>query len=103
MRCLGTSILCVLFLDVLFQYLELIRSLESYNTVKFPHCMCDARKDGHIRLIVSLSEIRLQACDTDGISEVRIHLQAAYILLTHMICFYTGPRTQFPMGHAERP
>ena len=52
------------------QYFELVRSLESYNSVVFPHCTCDARKDGHIRIIVSLSELKLQACDVDGKSQV---------------------------------
>lgn len=47
-----------------------MRSLESYNCVMFPHCSCDARKDGHIRLVVSLSELKLQACDADGNSQV---------------------------------
>ena len=53
------------------QYLKLIRSLEEYNSVTFPHCNCDARKDGHIKLVVSLSEIKLQACDDDGNNQVQ--------------------------------
>lgn len=55
------------------EYLKLMRSLESYNCVMFPHCSCDARKDGHIRLVVSLSELKLQACDADGNSQDQEH------------------------------
>ena len=81
------------------QYLELIRSLEQYNSVTFPHCKCDARKDGHIRLVVSLSEIKLQACDDDGNSQVHDGIKLVPLLANTSLIVYTGPGAQFSMGH----
>lgn len=51
------------------EYLELARCLEGYNEVCFPHCACDARKEGHVIAIISLSALKLQACREDGVPE----------------------------------
>ncbi|XP_002732720.1 sorting nexin-27-like [Saccoglossus kowalevskii] len=48
------------------QYLHLARSLDEYNEVAFPHCACDARKNGHVIAICSINSLKLQACSEDG-------------------------------------
>lgn len=46
------------------------RTLEGYCEIIFPHCQCDARKEGHVIMSVSLRHLSLLACSTDGVSEV---------------------------------
>ena len=50
------------------------RELEGYCHISFPHCECDARKEGHV--IVSLSSrcLSLNACSVDGVPEVRFNI-----------------------------
>lgn len=52
------------------QYLKLARTLEGYGELTFPHCACDARKDGHVMVIVGLEALKMQACKEDGTIEV---------------------------------
>ena len=52
------------------QYLDLVRQLNGYNEVALPHCSCDARKDGHVIAIASMTSFKLQACKDDGTTEV---------------------------------
>ena len=52
------------------QFLDLARSLPGYHTVVFPHCECDARKVGHVKLSISHHQLVLQACSTEGLEEV---------------------------------
>ena len=59
------------------EYLKIVRSLDDYNDVSFPHCACDARKDGHVIAIVALDAFKLQACREDGTPEVRCFLLIA--------------------------
>ena len=47
-------------------FLEVVQSCPGYNTVVFPHCACDSRKDGHVILSVSLQKISIQACSSEG-------------------------------------
>ena len=56
------------------QFLDLARSLPGYHTVVFPHCECDARKVGHVKLSISLHQLVLQACSTEGLEEVCVCL-----------------------------
>lgn len=51
------------------EYLKLVRSLEGYNEISFPHCACDAKKEGHVIAIVGISGLKLQACREDGVLE----------------------------------
>jgi len=51
------------------EYLTLVRSVDGYNDVSFPHCACDARKDGHVIAIVAFDAFKLQACREDGTPE----------------------------------
>lgn len=51
------------------EYLKLVRSLEGYNEIRFPHCACDAKKEGHIIAIVGICGLKLQACREDGVLE----------------------------------
>lgn len=55
------------------QYLDIARHLAGYGEVVFPHCACDARKDGHVIAIAAASSFKLQACKEDGSPEVRVH------------------------------
>ncbi|KAH6937559.1 hypothetical protein HPB50_001712 [Hyalomma asiaticum] len=53
------------------EYLQLARTLEGYGELSFPHCTCDARKDGHVVSTVGIDGLKLQACRDDGTLEVR--------------------------------
>lgn len=48
------------------EYLEMVRQLEGYSRVAFPHCPCESRKTGGIILSVSFCGLSLRACDSDG-------------------------------------
>ena len=61
---------CILVMFV-FQYLKLVRQLDGYSEVAFPHCACDSRKEGHVIAIVGQRCFKLQACKEDGAVEVR--------------------------------
>ena len=52
------------------QYMELVRQLEGYGRVTFPHCECDSRKNGHVIASVGYDAFRLQVCKEDGTTEV---------------------------------
>ncbi|TKR93963.1 hypothetical protein L596_008321 [Steinernema carpocapsae] len=52
------------------QYLSLVRKLKGYSTVRFPHCQCDSRKNGHVALSVNFESINIRACSVDGELEV---------------------------------
>lgn len=53
------------------QYLKIVRHLEGYGEVVFPHCSCDSRRDGHVIAMIGLQCFKLQACKEDGTPEVR--------------------------------
>jgi len=53
------------------QYLDVARHLVGYGEIAFPHCACDARKDGHVIAIAASTSFKLQACKEDGSPEVR--------------------------------
>lgn len=55
------------------EYLDVARTLEGYGTVVFPHCACDARRNGHVIASISLSNFRLQACSSEGDKEEQEH------------------------------
>lgn len=48
------------------EFLEVVQSCPGYNTVSFPHCACDSRKDGHVILSISFQKISIQACLLTG-------------------------------------
>ena len=50
--------------------MDLARSLPGYHAVIFPHCPCDARKVGHVKVAITLHQFTLQACTTEGEDEV---------------------------------
>ena len=52
--------------------------------VTFPHCSCDARKNGHVIVSISLRNFRLQACSEDGDLQV-----CAWSLLTALTTLET--------------
>jgi sorting nexin-27 len=53
------------------EFLDLARSLPGYSTIVFPHCECDARKVGHVKVSLTLQQLVLQACSTDGEDELQ--------------------------------
>ena len=59
------------------QYLTLVRQLEGYGELSFPHCGCDSRKGGHVIPVVSFESFKLQACKEDGTLEVCPHSQCS--------------------------
>lgn len=52
------------------QYLALARECIGYGEVTFPHCGCDARKEGHVIPSLGFNSFRLQACKDDGSVQV---------------------------------
>ncbi|XP_076330452.1 sorting nexin 27 isoform X3 [Tachypleus tridentatus] len=54
------------------EYLKLVRSLDGYGELSFPHCACDARKEGHVVATIGLGSLKLQACKEDGTLESQI-------------------------------
>jgi len=75
------------------QMLEVVRQLHGYNNVIFPHCQCDARKDGHIILTINVKCLSLQACSEDGIVEDQEHIFnwdeiASWDADTEAMCFW---------------
>ena len=55
---------------LLLQYLALARECIGYGEVTFPHCGCDARKEGHVIPSLGFNSFRLQACKDDGTVQV---------------------------------
>ncbi|KAI0219779.1 Sorting nexin-27 [Lamellibrachia satsuma] len=54
------------------EYLTLVRQLEGYGELSFPHCGCDSRKGGHVIPVVSFESFKLQACKEDGTLESQV-------------------------------
>nr|CAG4651817.1 EOG090X05ZS [Triops cancriformis] len=54
------------------EYLDLARQLDGYGEVVFPHCACDARKEGHVVPSVGCETFRLHACKEDGTPENQV-------------------------------
>jgi len=59
---------------LLLQYLALARKSPGYGEVVFPHCGCDARKEGHVIPSLGFNSFRLQACKEDGSIQVFLFL-----------------------------
>lgn len=53
-------------------YLKLVRTLEGYGEISFPHCSCDARKEGHVIASVGINCFKLQASKDDGSLESQV-------------------------------
>ncbi|XP_067665177.1 sorting nexin-27-like [Haliotis asinina] len=54
------------------EYLKVVRHLDGYGEVVFPHCACDSRRDGHVIAIIGLESFKLQACKDDGQPESQV-------------------------------
>ncbi|ESO00935.1 hypothetical protein HELRODRAFT_192487 [Helobdella robusta] len=54
------------------KFIEYCQGLPNYACKIFPHCKCDARKDGHVITCVGLKGISLQACTANGQSEGQV-------------------------------
>ncbi|VDN94338.1 unnamed protein product [Brugia pahangi] len=48
------------------KYLNMVRAMDGYNRIVFPHCSCGSRKDGDIILGVEFSQLTIHACDYEG-------------------------------------
>ncbi|EJW82846.1 PX domain-containing protein [Wuchereria bancrofti] len=48
------------------KYLNMVRTMDGYNRIVFPHCGCGSRKDGDIILGVEFSQLTIHACDYEG-------------------------------------
>ncbi|CAB4037706.1 Hypothetical predicted protein, partial [Paramuricea clavata] len=55
------------------EYLKLVRSFKDYGCVRFPHCECDARKNGHVIVSFNLDSVMLQGCTVEGELEDLTH------------------------------
>ncbi|XP_048583732.1 sorting nexin-27 [Nematostella vectensis] len=55
------------------EYLDVARTLDHYNTVVFPHCPCDARRNGHVITTICLKSFQMKACTEDGVLEEQEH------------------------------
>lgn len=51
------------------EVMEVIRHLEFYGCIIFPHCPSDSRKNGHVVCSISYDGFRLAACTTAGLPE----------------------------------
>ena len=60
-----------------------MRSVPDYNAVSFPHCKCDARKVGHVIVILNAANIRLRACTEEGALEEQEHSFAWELVCQH--------------------
>ena len=69
----------IIMQNLIPQYLELVQSSSSYNSVIFPHCACDSRKRGHVIVNISYPNFKLLACTEEGEIEVSA---------THYECFF---------------
>eukprot|EP00794_Sanderia_malayensis_P009750 gene9750-10747_t len=47
-------------------FLDIVRNFDGYGSIQFPHCSCDARKEGPVSMSVSLKYLKLKACESDG-------------------------------------
>ncbi|WAR00625.1 SNX27-like protein [Mya arenaria] len=54
------------------EYVKMARNLEGYCDVRFPHCPCDSRKDGHVIAIINRPSFKLRACKNDGTPESQV-------------------------------
>jgi hypothetical protein len=91
------------FIFLALQYLKLVRSFKDYGCVRFPHCECDARKNGHVIVSFNLDSVMLQGCTMEGELEVRLlffHLKYSDIytvvnIMVIMMCL--SPNLQHPV------
>ncbi|VBB30911.1 unnamed protein product [Acanthocheilonema viteae] len=44
----------------------MVRVMDGYNKIVFPHCGCGNRKDGDVILEVGFSQLVIRACDYEG-------------------------------------
>ncbi|VDN07101.1 unnamed protein product [Thelazia callipaeda] len=44
----------------------MVRAMDGYNKIVFPHCNCDSYKNGDIILATDFSKLTVQACDYEG-------------------------------------
>ena len=71
--------------------------------MRFPHCECDARKNGHVIVSFNLDSVMLQGCTMEGELEVRLlffHLKYSDIytvvnIMVIMMCL--SPNLQHPV------
>lgn len=64
----------------------MVRQLEGYNRIAFPHCACDSRKGGDVLLSVVFENLSLRACDINGqlqVSLCRLYCGPADEILTY--------------------
>ena len=96
---------CVLPLLSVFQYLDVARSLEGYGTVTFPHCSCDARKNGHVVVTISLKNFRLQACTEEGdlqVSSSLLHARHGIFQWWAWTLLFCSPKNRTLTGKSWR-
>ena len=70
-----------------WQYLKIVRHMDGYGDVLFPHCACDSRRDGHVIAIIGLQCFKLQACKEDGTAEV-LHSIISVLSSCHACTFW---------------
>ncbi|XP_076465552.1 sorting nexin-27-like [Babylonia areolata] len=58
--------------EKMLEYLKVVRHMDGYGEVVFPHCACDSRRDGHVIAIIGLQCFKLQACKEDGTAETQV-------------------------------
>ncbi|XP_070204993.1 sorting nexin-27-like [Littorina saxatilis] len=58
--------------EKVLEYLKIVRHMDGYGEVMFPHCACDSRRDGHVIAIIGLQSFKLQACKDDGTAEAQV-------------------------------
>ena len=83
--------------NLFFQYLNIVRRMDGYAAIVFPHCPCDSHRDGHVIAMIGLRCFKLQACKEDGTPEVNnLSCIICFLLFTVVVVelvFYKCVRT----------
>ncbi|XP_022693405.1 sorting nexin-27-like isoform X3 [Varroa jacobsoni] len=83
------------------EYLALARTLEGYGEVSFPHCACDARKEGHVVASVGKTNFKLQACAEDGLLQNQV-IEFEWENITSWEADAEGMAFQFEYGRPDK-
>ena len=84
------------------EYLSLVRGMDGYGGISFPHCLSDARKEGHVVPIVAFDALRLQACGEEGDLEAQV-IQFAWETITQFEVEETSNAFLFKYRRPDKP
>jgi len=62
------------------EYLALLRTMEGYASLVFPHCASDAKRDGHVVPILSFHSFRLQVSYLGYLTSFMRHVESRILV-----------------------